>query len=179
MSVILKSEWLDTPLGKMIAVVDEKVLYLLEFEGRVNLEKGLKRLEEKMQSMIVPGRTEVTTSIEHELYLYFGGKLREFKTPFVTIGTVFQKRVWKELQKVSFGRTSSYSEIANKMGEPTAFRAVAGANGANRLAIVIPCHRVIYAQGTLGGYAGGLEHKHWLLNHEKTAFKAHVEGICS
>lgn len=164
---ILKASWLDAPLGPMIAIADENALYLLEFVDRRGLEKEIERLVQKTKSAIIPGCTEPISLIKNELKQYFEGKLRVFKTPIVFLGSPFQKQVWDALQKIPSGETRSYLDIARDLGRPTAFRAVAQANGANQLSIVIPCHRVINANGDLGGYGGGLMRKKWLLNLEK------------
>ncbi|MBA3604205.1 MAG: bifunctional transcriptional activator/DNA repair protein Ada [Parachlamydiaceae bacterium] len=166
-SNILKTSWLDTPLGPMIAISDEKDLYLLEFVDRRGLEREVERLRKKTKSAIIPGRTKPINSIEDELKSYFEGVLMEFKTPIFFLGSPFQRRVWEELKKIPSAETRSYSEIADAIGKPTACRAVAQANGANQIAIVIPCHRVINTNGELGGYGGGLARKKWLINHEK------------
>ena len=105
--------------------------------------------------------------IVQELSLYFAGKLSSFSAPLQIQGTPFQKSVWEELQKIPYGETRSYQEIAISLGKPTGYRAVAMANRANPFAIIIPCHRVIYKGGSLGGYAGGLEKKQWLLEQER------------
>lgn len=162
----MKVDWIDTPLGSMIAIADERGLYLLEFVDRRGLEQEIQHFRNKLKSPITPGRTEVIDSIEEELNQYFKGELEEFLTPIKLIGTVFQKRVWLELKKIPIGETRSYSDIAKKLENKGAMRAVGGANGANQLAIVIPCHRVINHNGRLGGYAGGLFRKKWLLEHE-------------
>jgi AraC family transcriptional regulator of adaptative response/methylated-DNA-[protein]-cysteine methyltransferase len=166
-SHILKAAWLDTPLGPMLAIGDEKALYLLEFVDRRGLEREIERLRRKTKSAIIPGHTKPIHSIERELNLYFKGQLREFKTTLCLLGSPFQKHVWAELVKIPPGETRSYSEIAKAIGRPTAFRAVAQANGANQFAILIPCHRVINTNGELGGYGGGLTRKEWLINHER------------
>jgi len=166
-SNILKASWLDTPLGPMIAISDEKVLYLLEFVDRRGLEREVERLRKKTKSAIIPGHTQPINSIEAELKKYFEDGLLEFKTPIFFLGSSFQKRVWEELKKIPSGETRSYSEIADAIGKPTACRAVAQANGANKFALIIPCHRVINTNGELGGYGGGLTRKKWLINHEK------------
>jgi AraC family transcriptional regulator of adaptative response/methylated-DNA-[protein]-cysteine methyltransferase len=162
----LKATWLDTRLGPMVAIADEEALYLLEFVDRRGLEREIERLRQKRKSAIIPGMTDPIRSIEQELAQYFDGKLTEFKTPLFLLGSPFQKNVWNQLIKIPPGETRSYSDIAAAIGNPNAFRAVAQANGANQLAIVIPCHRVINANGDLGGYGGGITRKHWLLNHE-------------
>ncbi len=165
-SNILKTSWIDTQLGPMIAIADEEALYLLEFVDRRGLEREIERLRQKTKSAIIPGRTQPITSIESELNQYFDGRLSEFKTPIVMLGSPFQKSVWEELIKIPAGETRSYSEIATAIGKPSAFRAVAQANGANQLSIVIPCHRVINTNGELGGYGGGLTRKKWIISHE-------------
>jgi AraC family transcriptional regulator of adaptative response/methylated-DNA-[protein]-cysteine methyltransferase len=164
---ILKASWLDTKLGPMIAIADDEALYLLEFVDRRGLEREVERLRERTKSAILPGTTEPIHSIEQELTQYFEGVLKEFKTPLHTLGSPFQKRVWEELQNIPYGETHSYAEIAASLGKPLAFRAVANANGANQIAIVIPCHRVINSNGELGGYGGGITRKNWLINHER------------
>lgn len=166
-SNILKASWLDTPLGPMIAIASEEALYLLEFVDRRGLEREIERLRRKTKSAIIPGSTQPIVSIEKELKLYFQGELKAFNTPLFLLGSPFQKNVWEELVKIPPGETRSYSEIAVALGRPSAFRAVAQANGTNQLAIIIPCHRVISANGNLRGYGGGLERKRWLINHER------------
>lgn len=164
---LLKASWLDTPLGPMIAIANEDALYLLEFVDRRGLEREIERLREKTKSSIIPGVTKVINAIESELKQYFVGTLRQFKTPLLLLGSPFQLHVWEELQKIPYGETRSYSDIAVALDKPSAFRAVATANGANQIAIVIPCHRVINLNGELGGYGGGLARKKWLIHHEK------------
>lgn len=163
----LKASWLDTRLGPMIAIGDEQALYLLEFVDRRGLEREVERLRQRTKSAILPGITEPICLIENELIQYFEGNLEEFKTPLHLLGSPFQKRVWEELQKIPFGETRSYAELAAIIGKPSAFRAVANANGANQFAIVIPCHRVINSNGELGGYGGGLPRKKLLIAHER------------
>jgi len=164
---ILKTSWVDTRLGPMIAIGDDESLYLLEFADRRGLEREVERLRQRTESAILPGMTEPLHSIETELNQYFDGTLKTFKTPLVFLGSSFQKRVWEELQKIPFGETRSYAQLAITIGNPSAFRAVANANGANQFAIVVPCHRVINSNGELGGYGGGLPRKKWLLEHER------------
>jgi O-6-methylguanine DNA methyltransferase len=116
-----------------------------------------------------PGAAEpcpVLDALEHELAAYFAGTLRAFSVPIVAPGTPFQQRVWAELARIPYGTTISYGELARRVGSPGAARAVGAANGANRLAIVLPCHRVIDAAGQLHGYGGGLDNKRRLLELE-------------
>ncbi|MBY0292964.1 MAG: trifunctional transcriptional activator/DNA repair protein Ada/methylated-DNA--[protein]-cysteine S-methyltransferase [Alphaproteobacteria bacterium] len=164
---ILKASWIDTKLGPMIAIADEAALYLLEFVDRRGLEREVECLRQKTKSAIIPGITPPIHSIEKELHAYFEGQLKEFKTSLFFWSSPFQKRVWEELQKIPFGETRSYAQLATTIGKPSAFRAVANANGANPFAIIIPCHRVINTNGDLGGYGGGIARKKWLINHEK------------
>jgi len=165
--LVLKAAWIDTELGPMIAMADEAGLYLLEFADRRGLEREVERLRKRLKAAIIPGTTQITKKIEKELMDYFQGKKYQFETPLMLMGSVFQKSVWDALQKIPLGETRSYLDIANIIKKPTASRAVANANGANQLAIIIPCHRVINANGELGGYAGGISRKQWLIEHEK------------
>ncbi len=147
---------ITTPLGQMIAIADTEALHFLNFADCRNLPDVQTHQE-----------TPPIISIKKELIQYFNGSLKEFKTPLFFQGTPFQKSVWKELKKIPYGQTRSYADIAESLGKPTAFRAAALANGANRLLIVIPCHRVINKNGNLGGFSSGLWRKKWLLDHEK------------
>ena len=164
----LKASWIDAPLGPMLALADDEAIYLLEFVNRRGVEKEIERLRKKTKLPIIFGKPNPAKQIEAELEGYFSGKIREFKTPLLLIGSPFQKRVWEELQKIPSGETRSYAEIAAAIGKPSASRAVGLANGANQIAIAIPCHRVINSNGDLGGYGGGVKRKEWLLKHEKT-----------
>lgn len=162
-----KQALIDTPLGSMLAIANDDALYLLEFVECRGLEREIERLQKKLKVVIIPGRTKPIDLIESELQQYFAGNLKKFKTPLFLLGSPFQKTVWQSLMKIPYGKTLSYTELATAVGKPTAFRAAANANGMNQIAIVIPCHRVINANGNLGGYAGGVSRKEWLLNHEK------------
>lgn len=164
---VLKSSWLDSPLGPILAVADDEGLYLLEFLERRGLEREIERLKIKTKSAIIPGRTSIIDLIEQELANYFVGILKEFKTPIYLLGSDFQKVVWQELMRIPYGETRSYATQAKALGNPKATRAVANANGANQLAIIIPCHRIINSNGDLGGYGGGTSRKQWLVNMEK------------
>lgn len=159
-------DWIDTPLGPMIAICDDTHLYLLEFTVRKNMQRQLERLSKVHQRAIVPGRTAITDQITRELSRYFDGTLTRFETPLALAGTDFQKLVWKALCDIPFGETRSYTELAEAVGNEKAVRAVASSNANNGLALIVPCHRVIAKGGGLGGYAGGVEKKDWLLAHE-------------
>lgn len=151
----------------MIAIADEDALYLLEFKERRGLEKEIEKLQIKMDTSILSGVTTPIRSIERELKHYFEGTLKTFHTPVHVMGTPFQRKVWEELLKIPYGETRSYLALAKSIDKPTACRAVAQANGANQLALITPCHRVINANGDLGGYGGGVANKQWLLKHER------------
>jgi AraC family transcriptional regulator of adaptative response/methylated-DNA-[protein]-cysteine methyltransferase len=157
---------IDTPLGPMMAIANEAALYLLEFVDCNKLSWEIERLQAKTDGTMLPGRNNILQSIETELQQYFNGKLREFQTPISLLGTPFQARVWEELRKIPYGTTISYAQLAGAIGQPKASRAVGGANGKNQLAIIVPCHRVISANGTIGGYSGGIERKPKLLERE-------------
>ncbi|MFC0522136.1 bifunctional transcriptional activator/DNA repair enzyme AdaA [Pontibacillus salicampi] len=167
---LLYASWLDTPIGPMIAIGDDTALYLLEFVDRKGLEKEIEQLRYKTKAAIVPGYANSIQSIEEELKEYFTGTLLGFHTPIHTGGTRFQQEVWNVLQTIPMGETKTYGEVAQCIENPKAVRAVARANGANQLAIIIPCHRVIGADGSLTGYGGGLHRKKWLLHHEQQHF---------
>ena len=160
-------EWIPTPIGKMLAICDENHLYMLEFIARKNIHNGFQRLSQRYNRHIISGRTSITQRIEDELKLYFKKALKEFTTPLIFTGTKFQKKVWLNLTKIPAGRTCSYSELAAAVGNKKASRAVANSNANNILALVVPCHRVILQSRKIGGYAGGIEKKEWLLCHEK------------
>lgn len=164
---ILSSAWIETPLGSMLAIYDEDRLFLLEFVDRRGLELEIKRLRQRLHARILPDRKALIHDLEKALENYFSGTAQKFSIPFQLVGSDFQKKVWHELLKIPLGETISYKELAKRVGNPKACRAVANANGANQLAILIPCHRVTSSDGSLGGYAGGIARKEWLLKHEK------------
>ena len=162
----LKSIQLQTPLGPILVIADHQALYLLKFTDCWELDREILKLEINTKLTVEPGRTSVTDLIEQELHLYFAGKLQQFKTPIKLLGTQFQQTVWQNLLKIPYGQTRAYLELAQTIAKPQSCRAVANANGANRLAIILPCHRVIAVNNKLGGYNGGLARKVWLLDHE-------------
>jgi len=157
---------ISTPLGQMIACASEENLLLLEFVDRRMLERQIDRIQKYTGGAIVPGQNHVLEHTSRELTAYFEGKLNSFSIPFETSGTPFQEIVWAELLQIPFGETVSYADLAIAIEKPSAVRAVANANGHNRLAILIPCHRVIGKDGTLTGYGGGLWRKRRLLDLE-------------
>ena len=165
--LLLMTSSIDTPLGAMTVIASGDALYLLEFSDCLKLEEKISRLQKQLNPSIIPGTNKTIISLETELRAYFDGTGIVFQTPLFLSGSLFQNRVWNTLCQIPFGETRSYSEQALAIEHPKAVRAVANANGANRLAIVIPCHRIINTNGTLGGYAGGVARKQWLIQHEK------------
>src|SRR4051812_76775 len=163
----LFAERIETPLGAMLAIADDEGLRLLEFVDRRAMERELSILRRRLRTNVVPGEHRNLAAIRAQLAEYFTGKRMEFDLPLVPIGSQFQLRAWKILCTIPAGETRSYSWMAEQLGDPNARRAVGHANGSNMLCIVIPCHRVIRADGTLCGYGGGLWRKKWLLDHEK------------
>jgi AraC family transcriptional regulator of adaptative response/methylated-DNA-[protein]-cysteine methyltransferase len=163
---ILRADWIDTPIGPMIAVCDRTNLHLLEFADRKALPTELKRLQAIAKGGIGVGRYDATDRIAEELEEYFKGQRPEFETPLAYHGSPFAKSVWHALRRIPPGATRSYSDIARQIGRPDAVRAVARANGANQIAIVVPCHRVLGADGSLTGYGGGLWRKQRLIDLE-------------
>ena len=163
---ILQFERFATRLGPMMAIACGEGLCLLEFTDRRMLERELCELKRRMNGVILPGRSSFIDQAKTELEAYFSGNLKSFSLPLITPGTAFQQQVWEGLKTIPYGETRSYKAQSIALGNPKAIRAVASANGMNRLAIIIPCHRVIGSDGSLTGYAGGLARKEWLLEHE-------------
>ena len=165
-SAPLLAAWLKTPLGRMLAAGRGEFLEWLIF-----CDSGGGRDRRALKGWLGPGfklgENQALASIRGELADYFAGKLKKFSTRLAFSGTPFQTQVWKELIRIPYGKTISYSELARRAGRPTAFRAAAQANACNRLAVIVPCHRVINKDGALGGYASGIERKQWLLDLER------------
>ena len=155
-----------SPLGPMLAGATGAGICLLEFVDRRMLETQLKRVKRYFKSDLVPGESPFFPTLNRELNDYFEGKLKKFTVPLSIAGTDFQKKVWNVLMQIPFGETRSYRDQAIAIGNPSAVRAVAGANGDNALSIIIPCHRVIGSDGKLVGYGGGLWRKKYLLELE-------------
>ncbi len=171
------ARWLETPLGAMLALADDAGLHLLEFTDRRGLEREILQLRKRTKRAIVPGNHPHLETIARELAEYFAGTRSVFTVPLAPHGSEFQQKVWCELGRIPPGTTRSYSEMAARLNNPAAVRAVGRANGSNCLAIVIPCHRVIRADGNLCGYAGGLRRKEWLLDHERRMVEDGVRNM--
>lgn len=157
-----------TPLGSMIMGVSDQGLCLLEFAERRMLDTQLKRLRRRMGRVFLPGDHPLMQQVKTELDDYFNNKLRQFTLPIEAPGTEFQESVWQALLRIPYGEMRSYAAIAEEIGQPGAVRAVGRANGDNRIAIIIPCHRVVSADGELTGYGGGLWRKEYLLSLEQS-----------
>lgn len=158
--------WMETPIGPMIAASREGALILLEFTNRQRMETQIETLKKRFKSAFLPEDDVVIKQTRRELDEYFAGKRRDFTIPLEYPGTPFEMRVWDELLKIPFGEIRSYEELAEIVSSKGAVRAVGSANGRNRIAIVIPCHRVVNKSGALGGYGGGLWRKQTLLSLE-------------
>lgn len=163
----LFAERIETPLGTMLAVAGDEGLRLLEFADRRALERELGILRQRLRTNVVPGAHPQLAAIRAQLAAYFSGENFDFTVPIAPVGSEFQRRTWELLRSIPKGETRSYSWMAEELKIPGARRAVGRANGTNMLCIIIPCHRVIRADGTLCGYGGGLWRKKWLLEHER------------
>ncbi|MEM9931892.1 MAG: methylated-DNA--[protein]-cysteine S-methyltransferase, partial [Bacteroidota bacterium] len=168
-NVLLLSK-VSTPLGPMFICASEKGICLLEFTDRRMLETEFKDLQHLLKATILFGENEHTKQLKKELAAYFDGTSSRFQVTLDQPGSDFQRQVWSSLREIPPGTTTSYQALAEQIGRPTAYRAVARANGFNRLAIVVPCHRVLGKDGSLTGYGGGLARKEWLLAHEERVF---------
>ena len=160
---------IETPLGPMLAGADDASVVLLEFVDRPMLPTQLERIQKRFNAVAVQGANPVIEQLEGELGEYFNGKRREFEVALRYPGTDFQERTWSALREIPYGATWSYQDLARRLGDTNAVRAVARANGDNRIAILIPCHRVIGKDGSLTGYGGGLHRKRFLLELETGA----------
>lgn len=165
----LVATWFATPLGRMIAVASNDGVLRLEFLERRALEAEIVELRRRFNAPITPGRNEPLGALEEQLAAYFQDGRRGFTVPLITPGSEFQQRVWRKLCEIPAGRTWSYQQLAAAVGAPGGSRAAGRACGQNRIAIVIPCHRVVRTDGSLGGYGGQLWRKERLLEHEREA----------
>ena len=161
------TSWIESPYGPMVTAATSQGICLLEFTDRRMLDNQFKRLRRYYHCSIIPGENKHTVQLKKELKEYFAGQRTSFSVAIVFPGSSFEQKVWKTLLKIPSGTTASYEDVARMIGEPNASRAVGRANGMNRIAIVIPCHRVINKNGALGGYGGGVWRKKMLLSLEK------------
>jgi AraC family transcriptional regulator, regulatory protein of adaptative response / methylated-DNA-[protein]-cysteine methyltransferase len=168
-SDFIRLAWIETPLGPMVAGATERALCLLEFTDRRMIEAQLETVRRRFGLPLLAGESPVFPRLREELAEYFAGGRRDFDLPLDYRGSEFQQRVWEGLLRIPYGETRSYAELAGDLGASGAARAVGRANGLNRIAILVPCHRVIAADGGLGGYGGGLWRKLRLLETEGSA----------
>jgi AraC family transcriptional regulator of adaptative response/methylated-DNA-[protein]-cysteine methyltransferase len=159
--------WVKSPLGLLVAGASTRGICLLEFSNRQRLETQVATLRQRFQCRLVGGDHVLLDQLSDELGRYFAGALTAFTLPLHYPGTEFQRRVWDALRRIPYGETRSYNQLARELDSPGASRAVGHANGLNRVAIVIPCHRVVNTDGKLGGYGGGLWRKQYLLDLEQ------------
>lgn len=164
---MIKINEIETPLGAMVAAATEEGLCMLAFSDQQRVKNFPEHLELFFGMSVCKGENKHLTQLSKQLNEYFSGTRIKFSIPLVTQGSQFQQEVWQGLLKIPFGSTLSYRKQAEALGKPGAARAVANANGRNRISILIPCHRVTGSGGDLTGYSGGLKRKKWLLDHEK------------
>lgn len=164
---VLHAERIDTPLGRMLAIADDAGLHVLDFVDRRGLERKLITLRERLGACVVPGSHPVLTAAAAQMAEYFAGQRLHFNLPLAPTGSAWEQAAWQHLRSIAPGTTESYGDMATALGRPGAARAVGRANGMNFISIIIPCHRVIAANGNLTGYGGGLWRKQWLLEHER------------
>ena len=165
---MLHAKWLETPLGAMLALADDRGLHLLDFVDRRGLERALAMLQKRLHARALPGEHRYLDADRARAAPNISpARATSSRRPSRSPARAFQARVWQALQRIPAGETCSYAEIARRIGQPKAVRAVGRANGDNRLSIMVPCHRVIGADGTLTGYGGGLARKQKLLDLER------------
>src|SRR5258708_23946044 len=163
---LLVASWVETPLGPMLAIAGDEGLELLEFVDRRALESELRELG-RVLGAVVPGEDPVLRRTADQLAEYFAGTRRTFDIPLNQRGSAFQLAAWQALREIPYAETRSYSDMARRVGSPGAVRAIGRVNGQNRIAVVVPCHRVIRSDGSLCGYGGGRWRKQWLLDHQR------------
>ena len=159
--------WIDSPVGPLLAGATRSALVLLEFSERDILQQQLASVRRRSRASLRSGPNRWLDLLQTQLHEYFAGQRRQFELPLEYPGTAFQQRVWSTLLTIPYGVPWSFLDMARSLGDIKATRAVGTANGLNRIAIVIPCHRVINADGKLGGYGGGLWRKQRLLDLER------------
>jgi O-6-methylguanine DNA methyltransferase len=168
----MRQSHIDTPLGPLLAVASDDTLHMLEFADRPELPHELARL-----GPVEAGETPVHARLRHHLAAYFAGQDADFPLPLAQPGTPFRQQVWQALLAIPPGTTTTYAALAHSLNRPRAFRAVGAANGANTLAILVPCHRLTGSDGSLTGYGGGLPRKRWLIDHEARHFARHPAPV--
>ena len=163
----LTAGWLTSPLGPLLTVASDEGLCMLEFIDRRSIETQIEAVRRRTKLPVIPGEHSILAQTKQEMAEYFAGTRQHFDVKLAPQGTDFERAVWQRLLKIPYAETCSYSRMAKDIEKPGAARAIGRANGANRIAIIIPCHRVIRADGALCGYGGGVHRKQWLLDHER------------
>lgn len=171
-ATVVHVDRITTPLGPMLVGASDSALCLLEFVDRRALASQISRIRTRLRAVFVPGTNDVIEETRRQLGDYFVGRLTTFDLPLELCGTDFQRDVWLALGQIPYGETRSYADTALAIGRGAAVRAVGRANGMNALAIVVPCHRVVGADGRLTGYGGGLWRKQRLLDLEQESAAA-------
>ncbi len=156
----------NSPVGEIVLGVFEDQLCLCDWKYRKERATIDNRIKAFLAADFVPGNHDLFDQTSYQLDQYFEGNLQDFHLPLLLCGTDFQQSVWKSLLQIPYGQTMSYGSLSRKRNDPKSIRAVAGANGANAISIIVPCHRIIGADGSLTGYAGGLPAKKALLKIE-------------
>ena len=160
-------QWQNSPVGPLLLGASHTHLVLLEFSDPAQLDAQLARIRKHLGRPLVRAANPILDVVRSQLHEYFEAKRRDFDVPLEVHGSSFQESVWAALQTIPYGETCSYGAIAKRLGDANAMRAVGAANGLNPIAIIIPCHRVVNANGELGGYGGGLWRKRVLLDLER------------
>jgi len=155
--------YFHSPVGELILGVYKEHLCLCDWRYRKRRSQVDQRIQQGLQEAYVSGASPVLEQAKRELQEYFNRERQEFTLPLLPVGTPFQKKVWQRLQEIPFGETITYGDLARSLGQEKGVRAVASANGANGISLLIPCHRVVGQGGSLTGYAGGLRAKEKLL----------------
>ncbi|WP_404302176.1 methylated-DNA--[protein]-cysteine S-methyltransferase [Alicycliphilus denitrificans] len=168
---------IPTPLGDMLAVACAQGLCLLEFVGQQGVARELAQVEAARGGAAQTGDSPILAQVRAELAQYFAGQRQRFGVPLDLVGTPFQLAAWQALLGIPYGQTRSYAQQAKGIGKPTATRAVAAANGANKVSVIVPCHRVIGSDGSLTGFGGGLARKQALLALEGGAPQQSLHGF--
>lgn len=168
-------QWVDTPIGPFIAGATDEGVCLFEFADRRSLEVQITNLRKRLGCAAIPDTNSYLEQLVEEMARYFDDALTRFDVRLAMQGTEFQHVVWKRLQEIPYGQTTTYEQMARDIGRPGAQRAVGRANGFNPIAIIVPCHRVVRSDGHLGGYGGGLWRKQLLLNLENTVLQGQSE----
>jgi methylated-DNA-[protein]-cysteine S-methyltransferase len=160
-------QYVKTPVGELVLGAYDGKLCLCDWKYRKMRDEIDKRIKTSLQAVYQSGNSPLIELAIAQLNEYFDGKRKVFEIPLLEVGSVFQQKVWEQLKQIPYGKTITYLDLAKKTGDEKAIRAVAAANGANALSILVPCHRIIGAHGKLVGYAGGIHAKEKLLKLEK------------